>query len=143
MTQKFTPKGKRLVVTKIKAEPKQELGKFFKIGDAVKVTGWAKGKGFEGHGPKVNASLAPGKWQTFDVIFRAPRFDASGKKIANAKFVKVVHNGKVVHENVDLTGPTRAAMFGNENAVGPIMLQGDHGPVAYRSIRIKSIRLAE
>ena len=104
---------------------------------------WAKGKGFEGHGPKVNASLAPGKWQTFDVIFRAPRFDASGKKIANAKFVKVVHNGKVVHENVDLTGPTRAAMFGNENAVGPIMLQGDHGPVAYRNIRIKSIRLED
>ena len=40
-----------------------------------------------------------------------------------------------------MTGPTRAAMFGNENAVGPILFQGDHGPVAYRNIRIKSIRL--
>ena len=102
---------------------------------------WQRGKGFEGHPPKVNAALAPGTWQTFDVVFRAPRFDASGKKIANAKFVKVVHNGKVVHEDVELSGPTRAAMFGNENAVGPIMFQGDHGPVAYRNIRITSIRL--
>jgi len=97
---------------------------------------WAKGKGFEGHPPRVNASKKPGEWQTFDVIFRAPRFDAKGKKVANARFVKVVHNGMVVHENVEVTGPTRAAMFGDEKPTGPIMLQGDHGPVAYRNFWI-------
>ena len=97
---------------------------------------WAKGRGFEGHPPRVNASRAPGQWQTFDVVFRAPRFDAAGKKIANACFVKVVHNGVVVHENVEVTGPTRAATFGDEKPPGPLMLQGDHGPVAYRNIRL-------
>ncbi len=97
---------------------------------------WAKGRGFEGHPPRVNASRAPGQWQTFDVVFRAPRFDAAGNKTANACFVKVVHNGVVVHENVEVTGPTRAATFGDEKPLGPLMLQGDHGPVAYRNIRL-------
>ena len=39
-------------------------------------------QGFEGHGPRVNASRAPGQWQSFDVIFRAPRFDKQGRKVA-------------------------------------------------------------
>ena len=100
---------------------------------------WEDGKGFEGRAPRVNASLAPGQWQTFDAIFRAPRFDAEGKKIANARFVKVTHNGQVVHENVDVTGPTRAATFDDEKPLGPLMLQGDHGPVAYRNVWLKPI----
>jgi 3-keto-disaccharide hydrolase len=100
---------------------------------------WANGRGFEGHPPKVNASLKPGEWQTFDVVFLAPRFDAQGNKTANAKFVKVIHNGKVVHENVEVTGPTRAAAFADEKPLGPLMLQGDHGPVAYRNIQIKPL----
>ena len=96
-----------------------------------------KPRGFEGHAPRANASKAPGEWQTFDVVFRAPRFDAAGKKTANACFVKVVHNGVVVHENVEVTGPTRAAAFRDEKPRGPLMLQGDHGPVAYRALRIR------
>ena len=96
--------------------------------------------GYEGTAPKVNASLAPGQWQTFDVIFRAPKFDAAGKKIANAKFEKVVHNGKVIHENVEVTGPTRAARFQEEAPLGPLMIQGDHGPVAYRNITFKPLK---
>ncbi len=91
-------------------------------------------KGFEGHSPRVNASRAPGQWQTFDVIFRAPRFDKSGRKISNARFEMIVHNGVVVHEGVELTGPTRAGTYNDENPTGPLMLQGDHGPVAYRNI---------
>jgi len=96
-------------------------------------------QGFEGHAPRVNASKAPGEWQTFDVIFLAPRFDKGGKKTANAKFVKVVHNGIVVHENVEVTGPTRAAAYRDEKLTGPLMFQGDHGPVAYRNIRIRPL----
>jgi sugar phosphate isomerase/epimerase len=91
-------------------------------------------QGFEGIAPKVNASFAPGKWQTFDVIFRAPRFDASGKKIANAKFEKVFHNGILIHKNQEVKGPTRASAYGDEKSLGPIMVQGDHGPVAYRNV---------
>jgi len=101
---------------------------------------WGRDGGFEGHPPRVNASRPPGQWQTFDVIFHAPRFDADGKKTANAKFVKVAHNGKVVHENVEVTGPTRAATYNDEKPLGPLMLQGDHGPVAYRNIRLRPIR---
>lgn len=99
---------------------------------------WADGKGFEGHAPRVNASRAPGKWQTFDVVFRAPRFDTAGNKTANARFERVVHNGKLIHENVEVTGPTVAAAFGDEKPTGPLMLQGDHGPVAYRNLRVRA-----
>jgi hypothetical protein len=99
---------------------------------------WKDNTGYEGRPPKVNASKKPGEWQSFDITFRAPRFDADGKKIENAKFVKVVHNGKVVHENESLSGPTRAAHFEDEKPTGPLMLQGDHGPVAFRNIRIKA-----
>jgi len=91
-------------------------------------------KGFEGHSPRVNASRAPGQWQTFDAIFRAPRFDKSGRKISNARFEKIVHNGIVVHADLELTGPTRASTYNDEKPTGPLMLQGDHGPVAYRNI---------
>jgi sugar phosphate isomerase/epimerase len=91
-------------------------------------------KGFEGHSPRVNASKAPGQWQTFDIVFRAPRFDKTGRKITNARFEKVVHNGVLVHSDIDLTGPTRASAYDDEKPTGPLMLQGDHGPVAYRNI---------
>jgi len=86
--------------------------------------------------PRSNASRAPGEWQTFDISFRAPRCDAAGKKTANARFLKVVHNGTVIHENVEVKGPTTAALGGPEKPTGPLMLQGDHGPVAYRNLRL-------
>jgi hypothetical protein len=73
-------------------------------------------KGYEGHSPKVNASKPPGEWQTFDFVFRAPNFDASGKKVQNACFVMVRHNGVLIHENVELTGPTRTGTCGSKPA---------------------------
>ena len=94
-------------------------------------------KGFEGHSPRVNASRRPGQWQRFDVIFRSPRFDKNGQKIANARFEKIVHNGTLIHADVELSGPTRAGAYSDEKPTGPLMLQGDHGPVAYRNIRIE------
>jgi hypothetical protein len=102
---------------------------------------WINEKNVEGHSPNVNASKPPGQWQTFDITFRAPRFDASGRKIANAKVVKIVHNGKVIHENVELNGPTRGPMVDDERPVGPIRLQGDHGPVAFRNLWVKPLDL--
>lgn len=100
---------------------------------------WVNKEGFDGHPPRTNASRKPGEWQTFEVIFKAPRFDSDGKKTANAIFVKVVHNGVVIHENVELTGPTRSAAFNDEQALGPLMLQGDHGPVVYRNLQIRHL----
>jgi hypothetical protein len=100
---------------------------------------WIDNQNVGGHSPRVNASLPPGQWQTFDVIFRAPRFDQRGKKTHNARFVKVVHNGKLIHENVEVAGPTRGALFSDEKLIGPLMLQGDHGPVAYRNVRLRPL----
>jgi len=91
-------------------------------------------KGYQGYSPHVNAALAPGKWQSFDIFFRAARFDANGKKITNARIEKIIHNGVVIHENVELTGPTRGSMFAQDVPIGPLRLQGDHGPVAYRNV---------
>ncbi|MFC1735493.1 DUF1080 domain-containing protein [Candidatus Hydrogenedentota bacterium] len=96
-------------------------------------------RGYEGKAPNVNASRPPGEWQTFDVVFRAPRFDTEGNKVANAKFLKVCHNGKLVHENEEVKGPTRASPYKDEQPRGPLLLQGDHGPVAYRNVRIRPI----
>ena len=90
-------------------------------------------KGFEGTPPSANASAAPGTWQTYQILFRAPRFDTNGEKIENARFLKVVHNGTVIHENVEVTGPNRGGME-PEVAEGPIKIQGDHGPVAFRKL---------
>jgi sugar phosphate isomerase/epimerase len=105
---------------------------------------WLDGTNVGGRSPRVNASRPPGEWQSFDVLFRAPRFDAAGRKTAHARFVKVVHNGITVHENVDVTGPTRAARYedeAREGPRGPLQLQGDHGPVAYRNLRLRPVRL--
>ncbi len=89
--------------------------------------------------PRTNASKAPGEWQTVDVIVQAPRFDESGQKTANAQFIKVVHNGTVIHENVEVQKPTTASLGGPEKPKGPLMLQGDHGPVAFRNLRLKAL----
>jgi sugar phosphate isomerase/epimerase len=98
-------------------------------------------KGFEGHAPLVNVALRPGQWQTFDIVFRAPRFNAQGEKTSPAAFIKVVHNGQVVHEYVELSGPTRSSLYDDEALTGPIMLQGDHGSVAYRNLWIQPVDL--
>jgi hypothetical protein len=64
----------------------------------------------------VNASKAPGEWQKFSIDFRAPKFDADGKKTANAKFVKIELNGQIIHENVEMKGPTPGGLTGKEAA---------------------------
>ncbi len=97
---------------------------------------WINEHNVDGHSPRVNASKPAGQWQSFDIVFRAPRFDANGKKVANAKFESVRHNGKLIHEGVEVGGPTRAAHWNDEKPNGPLLLQGDHGPVAYRNLRL-------
>jgi hypothetical protein len=96
-------------------------------------------EGYEGHAPRLNAVKAPGLWNHVEINFVAPRFDAAGKKIANARFAKVTWNGIVIHQNVEVFGPTRASAFQDEKALGPLMLQGDHGNVAYKNIRITKL----
>ncbi|MEY2648448.1 MAG: hypothetical protein RL282_1161 [Bacteroidota bacterium] len=96
---------------------------------------WKDNKGYEGKPPMKNACLAPGLWQHLEVSFQAPRFDASGKKTADAKFIYVKLNGITLHENIIVSGPTRAAAFEDEKAYGPLMIQGDHGQIAIRNFK--------
>jgi hypothetical protein len=94
----------------------------------------------EGHPPKVNASKPAGEWQTLDIAFRAPRFDSAGKKTANARFEKVVLNGQVIHQGVDAESPTGNNWRKEEQPTGPLLLQADHGPVAFRKMRARTPR---
>lgn len=85
--------------------------------------------------PKKNLAKKPGDWQSFKIEFKAPKFDGD-KKTAPAKFVKVTLNGEVLHENVEMKGPTPGGLTGKEAATGPLMFQGDHGAVAFKNIKI-------
>jgi len=86
--------------------------------------------------PSVNASGVPGTWQTYEIEFVAPKFNAAGEKIANAVFKKVLLNGVLVQENVEVKGPTGGGVTGQEAPTGPLMFQGNHGPVAFRNIEV-------
>lgn len=101
---------------------------------------WINEQGVGGSAPKLNASRRPGEWQSYHIWFQAPRFDAAGKKTANAKFIRVLFNGDVVQENVEVDGGTRAHMNLQEAPLNPLMLQGDHGPVAFRNIHWRPLR---
>lgn len=93
-------------------------------------------KGYEGYPPRQNASRAPGVWQNLKVSFQAPRFDEAGNKTENARIISAKLNGVTIHEDVELSGPTRGAAGDNEVAQGPLRIQGDHGAVAFRNINI-------
>ncbi|HKG07615.1 MAG TPA: DUF1080 domain-containing protein [Pedobacter sp.] len=95
-------------------------------------------QGYEGYAPRQNASKAPGLWQHIKIAFQAPKFDASGKKVQNAVIVGIELNGVVIHDNVELFGATRGAN-GPEKALAPLRLQGDHGAVAFKNIKISKL----
>jgi hypothetical protein len=92
----------------------------------------------DGRAPSLNASKPPGEWQVLDLTFLAPRFDASGKKTASARITAVL-NGKVVQDNVEVETPTGAAWKNKEQPTGPILLQADHGPVAFRNLKARHL----
>jgi hypothetical protein len=91
--------------------------------------------------PLVNASLPPGQWQTYDIVWTAPRFDADGNLATKAR-ATVFHNGVLVQNDVELTGPTgwigRAPYKAHPERT-PIALQ-DHGnPVRYRNVWVREL----
>lgn len=88
--------------------------------------------------PRTNASRPPGAWQSLQVWFRAPRFEG-GRKTANARFLRVLLNETLIHENVEVPGPTGSHGRRAETPAGPLQLQGDHGPVAFRNIYIRPL----
>lgn len=83
--------------------------------------------------PAVNMCYPPLQWQTYDIDFKAARFDADGKKTANAR-ITAKHNGVVIQDNVELKRDTRGGMQKEGKAHGPLYLQ-DHGnPVYFRNV---------
>ena len=104
---------------------------------------FAKTNRFEGSAPARAAEKAPGQWNSLDILFRAPRFDKSGKKVENANFVEVRLNGVVVQRNVSMVSPTGAPLTEKEVPTGPLRLQGDHGAVEYRNIWVVPEQLGQ
>ena len=93
--------------------------------------------------PLVNATRPPGEWNTYDIIFVAPRFDAAGQLVSPAR-ITVFHNGVLTQLDVPLAGPTQwrgLTRYDYHVPRLPIKLQ-DHGdPVAYRNIWVRELNL--
>ena len=95
--------------------------------------------------PLVNANKPPGEWQTYDVIWTAPRFNADGS-LKSPAHVTVIFNGVVIQNNVELKGPTtyvgQPSYAGAAYGAAPIKLQA-HGdksePISFRNIWIRVI----
>lgn len=98
------------------------------------------GSVYKQHRPLVNATRKPTEWNTYDIIYTAPRFKEDGSLFTPAR-VTVLHNGVLVQNNVELKGPTEYIGLPEYKAHGkaPISLQ-DHGnPVQYRNIWIREL----
>ncbi len=93
---------------------------------------------YETAAPLVNAARPAGDWQVYDIVFRAPVFDSSGK-VVKRPTITVFWNGVLVQDHTEVAGPTRAAIRTEEKPRGPIHLQ-DHGhPVKYRNIWVREL----
>jgi hypothetical protein len=92
------------------------------------------------HPPLVNASRRPGEWQTYDIIFTAPRF--TGGELVSPAYATVFHNGVAVQNHVEILGPTvyrQLPKYVAHGERGPIGLQ-DHGnPVRFRNIWVREL----
>jgi len=88
----------------------------------------------------VRAERPQGHWNAYHIWFQAPKFDASGKKIENAKFIRVLLNGLLIHENQERREGTHACLEIPEAVKNPVvMLQGSYGSVAFRNLYVKPL----
>jgi hypothetical protein len=87
--------------------------------------------------PTKNMAKKPTEWQSFDVVFHGAR--GEGGKVAKKARVTLIWNGERVIDDAEISGPTGAALDGKVTEPGPLLLQGDHGKVAYRNIKIRPL----
>ena len=91
--------------------------------------------------PLVNACRPPGEWQTYDIVFHGPRFDAGGK-LTRAATITVIQNGVLVQDHVRIMGPTahmKRLPYQPTPAKLPLKLQDHHHPVRYRNIWVREL----
>ncbi len=91
--------------------------------------------------PLVNASRGPGQWQTYDIIFRAPRFDAAGQ-LLKPGYVTVLHNGVLIQDHTELLGTTawdEPPTYKRHAERLPLGLQFHGNPVRFRNIWLREI----
>ncbi len=91
--------------------------------------------------PLVNASRRPGEWQSYDIVFRRPRFAPGGSLIAPA-YVTVLHNGVLVQNHVALSGPTKHQQrppYAMHPDKLPLVLQNHGSPVRFRNVWIREL----
>ncbi|MBD3265642.1 DUF1080 domain-containing protein [bacterium] len=88
--------------------------------------------------PEQYASYPPGTWQTYDITIHAPEFDRNGKKVKHA-MITVKHNGKLIHDNLELSKPTPGGISGKDAPKGPLWLQDHSDPVRYKNVWIKPL----
>lgn len=101
-------------------------------------TAWDCGAIYSIEPPMVNACRPPEQWQTYDIVFYSPKFDADGKKTANAR-ITVFQNGVLIHNNSEIQTPTPDHNAAEPKGPGPIELQ-DHGcPVHYRNVWVRPL----
>jgi len=129
----MVPKGSNSGIYVMGEYEVQVLDSYGKAAD--KLTQGDLGALYSAAAPKVNASKKPGEWQKIIIEFQAPKFEGD-KKVAKAKFIKVTLNDVVLHENIEMEKATPGGVTGKEMAEGPVMFQGDHGPVAFRNIKV-------
>lgn len=96
-------------------------------------------RGFEGVAPSMNVCRAPGLWQHVKMVFRAPQFNDNGEKKSNARFEEVYLNGTLIHQQVQLSGPSKNALYRDEKQLGPLVFTDDSGSVAFRKINYRKI----
>jgi hypothetical protein len=99
------------------------------------------GSVYKQHPPLVNASRKPGEWQTYDILFEAPRFDAQGK-LTRPAYVTVLHNGIVVQNHFALTGQTswdQKPAYKAHAAKLPLGLQFHGNPVRFRNLWVREV----
>lgn len=87
--------------------------------------------------PSKNMAMKPKDWQTYDVTFRGAR--GTQDKVTEKARVTLIWNGEKVIDNAEIDGATGSALDGRVTEPGPLLLQGDHGRVAFRNIRIKPL----
>ncbi len=93
--------------------------------------------------PLVNASRPPGQWQSYDIVFHGPRFGKDEKLLKPAR-VTILHNGVLVQDNVEPSGPTGHHMrppYKMQPAKLPLSLQAHHNPIRFRNVWIRELKM--